>query len=53
MGAVIFLFALPLLLFVVINLGIISEIKTFIISIPKLAVWWGNEIISIFCIEKW
>lgn len=43
-GIILFLFAVPLLLFIAVNEGIISEIKTSLISIPKLAVYRGNEI---------
>lgn len=43
-GIILFLFALPLLLFILINEGIIPEIKTSWISIPKLVSYRGNEI---------
>lgn len=43
-GIIIFLFALPLLLFVAVNLKVILEIKSSFISIPMLVVWRGNEI---------
>lgn len=36
--------ALPLLLFILVNLGYIEEIKTTYISIPKLIYWRGNEL---------
>ena len=43
-GILIFIFAIPLLLFVAVNIGIIPEIRSSIISIPKLVVYRGNEI---------
>lgn len=42
-GAVLFALALPLLLFVAVNVGIITEIRTAFLSIPKLVVFRGDE----------
>lgn len=38
-----FIFALPLLLFILINYGLIDEIKAKYLSIPRLIYWRGNE----------
>ena len=43
-GALLFLLAIPLFLFIAVNAGIITEIVTPFISIPQLAVYRGNEI---------
>lgn len=43
-GIILFLFAVPLLLFVAVNVGIMPEIKSSFISIPKLVAYRGNEI---------
>lgn len=43
-GVIVFLFAVPLLLFVAVNNGLIPEIKSAIISIPRLVVYRGSEI---------
>lgn len=39
-----FIFAFPLLLFMAVNNGLIDEIKTSFISIPKLPIYRGSEI---------
>lgn len=43
-GIILFVFAVPLLLFVAVNIGITPEIKSSFISIPKLVAYRGNEI---------
>lgn len=43
-GALLFLLAVPLLLFVAVNIGILSEIRTSYISIPRLVQFRGNEL---------
>lgn len=40
----VFLAAVPLLLFLAVNNGLIDEIKTHFFSVPKLAIYRGNEI---------
>ncbi|WP_099469121.1 ArnT family glycosyltransferase [Konateibacter massiliensis] len=42
----VFLFALPLLLFLLVNYGFISEIKTGFLSIPKVAYFRSGELAS-------
>ncbi|MFI3238541.1 MAG: glycosyltransferase family 39 protein [Lachnospiraceae bacterium] len=44
LGFIIFVFALPLLLFVIINMGYMDEIRTSWISIPKLASFRSDEV---------
>lgn len=41
---ILFLLALPLLLFVAVNLGIMEEVKTAFFSIPKLLYFRGDEV---------
>ena len=43
-GVILFILALPLLLFVLVNLGVMGEIKTGFISIPKLLVFRSGEV---------
>lgn len=43
-GVIILILALPLLLFVLVNMGVIGEIKTGFISIPKLLVFRASEV---------
>ncbi|MBR1477565.1 MAG: glycosyltransferase family 39 protein [Lachnospiraceae bacterium] len=43
-GLLLFALALPLLLFVAVNMGIIPEIRTDIISIPRLILFRSNEL---------